>query len=66
MNPSPKNDLDSTAIYEINSSSFIGSSEFNKSTKQKRDVSKNNLSSLDKVYNEMKQKNKKIKKEIIE
>lgn len=64
MNPS--SNLDSTAIYDNNSSSFIGSTDISKNTKKKRDPSKNNLSSLDKVYLEMKQKNKKLKKEIIE
>ena len=62
----PTSNLDSTAIYDINSSSFIGSTDTIKVTKKKRDASKNNLSSLDKVYLEMKQKNKKQKKEIVE
>ena len=62
----PTSNLDSTAIYDINSSSFIWSTDTSKVTKKKRDASKNNLSSLDKVYLEMKQKNKKQKKEIVE
>ena len=62
----PTSNLDSTAIYDINSSSFIGSTDTSKVTKKKRDASKKNLSSLDKVYLEMKQKNKKQKKEIVE